>query len=283
MMSNNFCFRRRTFLKTALGAAALFRADLFAAALSRGGTPKTLVLGGGAFALGYALAHPAETIVLERGIHLAADYGMVGDYAAPGEATTDLGRELRTELTQAGLLKSDRLELPPLSDFVAGFFAKKGGCSFMNAELATLVRTSAGWSGEVYGGGTEGFVPFEVAHVLDTTVTGWQDVGVAEVAARTFSGITKDGLFTVELPLEADAHQARLKLHADAAAAGVTLLAETNALGIRYRCKRGVSPRTMGTGPSVVRTTPLGTTWVPSAQFPDFLTTFEEGLKWTSA
>ena len=58
---------RRTFLKTAMGAAALFRADLFAAALMRDGTPKTLVLGGGAFALGYALAHPAEAIILERG------------------------------------------------------------------------------------------------------------------------------------------------------------------------------------------------------------------------
>ena len=85
---------RRTFLKTAMGTAALFRADLFAAALMRDGTPKTLVLGGGAFALGYALAHPAEAIILERGIHLAADYGMVGDSAAPGVPTTDLGREL---------------------------------------------------------------------------------------------------------------------------------------------------------------------------------------------
>lgn len=263
---------RRTFLTTALGAAALFRADLFAAALTRDGTPKTLVLGGGAFALGYALAHPAEAIVLERGIHLAADYGMVGDYAAPGAATMDLGRELLAELSQAGLLKDGRLELPPLSDFMASFFAKKGGCSFMNAELATLVRTPAGWSGEVYGGGTEGFVPFKVAHVLDTTPTGWRDTGLAYVAARTFAGITKDGLFTVKLPPDADAHAARLKLHADAAAADMTLLAETNALGICYR----------ETEKLLVRTPPLGTTWVPSAQFPDFLTAFEEGLKWTS-
>lgn len=263
---------RRTFLTTVLGATALFRADLFAAALTRDGTPKTLVLGGGAFALGYALAHPTEAIVLERGIHLAADYGMVGDYAAPGTATTDLGRELRTELTQAGLLKDGRLELPPFSDFMASFFAKKGGCSFMNAELATLTPTVDGWSGEVYGGGTEGFVPFKVAHVLDTTLTGWRDVGLADVSARTFSGITKGWLFTVELPPDADAHAARLKLHADAAAAGVTLLAETNALGIRYR----------ETGKRLVRTTPQGMIWVPSAQFPDFLTAFEEGLKWTS-
>ena len=263
---------RRTFLKTAMGAAALFRADLFAAALMRDGTPKTLVLVGGAFALGYALAHPAEAIVLERGIHLAADYGMVGDFAAPGVPTTDLGRELMAELTQAGLLKDGRLELPPLSDFMASFFARKGGRSFMNAELATLVRTTTGWSGEISGGGTEGFVPFEVAHVLDTTPTGWQDAGLPDVAARTFSGITTDGLFTVQLPSDADAHSARLKLHADAATAGATLLAETNVLGIRYR----------ETKKRLVRTRPCGPTWVPSAQFPDFFTAFEEGLAWTS-
>ena len=263
---------RRTFLKTAMGAAALFRADLFAAALMRDGTPTTLVLGGGAFALGYALAHPAEAIVLERGIHLAADYGMVGDFAAPGVPTTDLGRELMAELTQAGLLKDGRLELPPLSDFMASFFARKGGRSFMNAELATLVRTTTGWSGEISGGGTEGFVPFEVAHVLDTTPTGWRDAGLPDVAARTFSGITTDGLFTVQLPSDAGAHSARLKLHADAAAAGATLLAETNVLGIRYR----------ETKKRLVRTRPCGPTWVPSAQFPDFFTAFEEGLAWTS-
>lgn len=263
---------RRTFLKTAVGAASLFRADLFAAALARGDTPKTLVLGGGAFALGYALAHPAETVVLERGIHLAADYGMVGDYAPCGEAASDRGRELRTELARAGLLKDGRLELPPLSDFMAAFFAQKGGLSFMNAELATLARTSEGWRGEAYGGGTEGFVPFEVVGVLDTTPTGWRNAGMPDVAARTFSGIAKDGLFTVQLPPGAGAHEARLELHAGAAAAGVTLLAETNALGIRYR----------GTGGRLVRKTPLGVTWVPSAQFPDFITAFEEGMKWTS-
>ena len=249
----------------------------------RHGTPKTLVLGGGAFALGYALAHPAEAVVLERGIHLAADYGMVGDYAAPGEPRTPLGRELRTELARAGLLVDGRLELPPLADFMAAFFAKKGGQSLMNAELATLTPAAAGWSGEIYGGGTEGFVPFEVARVLDTTPTGWRDAGMADVAARTFSGIAADGLFTVQLPPDADPHQARLRLHADAAAAGVTLLAETNALGIRYRRMRDGSSRPPSAGPAIVRTTPLGTTWVPSAQFPDVFTAFEEGLAWTSA
>ncbi|MGN0847325.1 MAG: hypothetical protein ACI4RA_08080 [Kiritimatiellia bacterium] len=266
---------RRTFLGGMAGAGLLFRADLFAAALAGGDTPKTLVLGGGAFALGYALAHPAETLVLERGIHLAADYGMVGDYAAPGEATTDLGRALLTELAQAGLLKEGRLELPPLSDFMSAFFAARGGRSFMHAELATLARTGTGWSGEVYGGGTEGFVPFEAAAVLDTTPTGWRNAGMDEVAARTFAGIARDGLVTVTLPATADAHAARLALHAAAADAGRTLLAETNALGIRYRTPPGRR--------IIVRTTSLGTTWVPSAQFPTFLAAFEEGVRWNCA
>ncbi|MGN0853194.1 MAG: hypothetical protein ACI4Q3_07430 [Kiritimatiellia bacterium] len=268
--------RRRTFLESALGfgVGPLVGARAFAAA-ARGEAPKTVVLGGGAFALGHALARPGEVLVLERGIHLAADYGMVGDYAAPGNATTDLGRDLRTELARAGLLKADRLELPPLSDFMAAFFAARGGRAFMNVELAALARDGEGWSGEVFGGGTEGFVPFRAAAFLDTTATGWRDVGLADVAERTFSGITEGGLFTVRLPPAADAHLARLKLHDDAAAAGATLLAETNALGVRY-------VRRPADGRVIVRTTPQGTTWVPSAQFPDFITAFEEGLKWTS-
>ena len=97
---------RREFLKLSLagGAAMLFDASSFAAALAQGDRPKTLVLGGGAFALGYALAHPGETLVLERGLHLAADFACTCGPVEPGAARTALGRELLAGLSNCGIL-----------------------------------------------------------------------------------------------------------------------------------------------------------------------------------
>ena len=97
---------RREFLKLSLagGAALLFDAPSFAAALADGSRPKTLVLGGGAFALGYALTHPSETLVLERGIHLAADFACTCGPFEPGEPRTALGRELVEGLDKCGIL-----------------------------------------------------------------------------------------------------------------------------------------------------------------------------------
>ena len=44
----------------------------------------TAVLGGGAFAIGVALAHPQKTVVIERGIHLCADVALTADVAEIG-------------------------------------------------------------------------------------------------------------------------------------------------------------------------------------------------------
>ena len=118
------CVGRRDFLKGASTGTLVysFAPSLFAAALSAGGRPKTLVLGGGAFALGYALAHPKETLVLERGIHLGLDYAGTTGPVAPGTPTTEIGRELIAKMSEAQILKDGAMELPPLADFLAQFF-----------------------------------------------------------------------------------------------------------------------------------------------------------------
>ena len=137
---------RRDFLKDALTGALVcsFAPSAFAAALSAGGRPKTLVLGGGAFALGYALAHPKETLVLERGIHLGLDYAGTTGPVVPGTPTTEIGRELVAKMTEAQILRDGVMELPPLADFLAVFFADHGGQAFMNADLVDLKKLSDG-------------------------------------------------------------------------------------------------------------------------------------------
>ena len=116
------------------GTVALFDAQSFAAALAADGRAKTLVVGGGAFALGYALAHREDALVLERGIHLAADFACTCGPQKLGTPKTSLGRELRDGLASCGILNGEHLELPPLADYMGAFFADHGGRAFMNAE-----------------------------------------------------------------------------------------------------------------------------------------------------
>ena len=138
---------RREFIGLSLagGALSLFSGRAFASALYAGGRPKTLVLGGGAFAMGYALAHPRETLILERGIHLGLDYAGTTGPVVPGTPTTDIGRELVAKMSEAGILKDGVMELPPLADFLAVFFMDHGGQAFMNADLVDLKKTPDGY------------------------------------------------------------------------------------------------------------------------------------------
>lgn len=266
---------RREFLKLSLagGAAMMFDASSFAAALADGSRAKTLVLGGGAFALGYALAHPGEVLVLERGIHLAADFACTCGPFEPGEPKTALGRELLSELETCGILVDGKLELPPLADFMSVFFAEHGGRAFLNAELATLNKTSRGYHVAIYGGAADGLSEFNVRSVLDTTDVGFRNYGVDVLTGKRFGGIGPDGYFTVDLPADADGHSARLALYEAWEAAGKKpeeLLAEVNALKCLYPKER------------IVRRQKEGYDWVPSAQFPTLIAAFEEGVAWKS-
>lgn len=263
---------RRDFLTTGVagGICALFDARLFAAATA-GAEPPTLVLGGTAFALGVALANPARTVVLERGIHLAPEFSLTGDWADPGEPTTPLGKELLAALAKDGLITDGKLELPPLSDFLQGFFADHGGRAFFNAELAYIRRTG-GVRACIYGGGAAGLDLFAAGQILDTTDIGWRDRGMRDVASKSFSAITDRGLFTVALGAEADWREARLKLYEafGAQGNGAKLLAENNAIRCRYK-------ETVG---KVRRRFADGVTWIPSAQYSTFIRAFEEGFQW---
>ena len=214
---------RREFLKRGViaGVVAAFSPEAFASALAQGQGRKTLVLGGSAFALGYALSHPNETVVLERGILLAPEFSATGDYAEPGAAKSPLGRELLAALEKCGLLMDGKVELPPLADFMSEFFAAHGGRAFLNAELVSVETPRRGsFRLGIFGSAYTGVKTFTVDSFLDTTPTGWRDLGADAVKAKVFRAITDRGAFAAELPADADWHRARIALHEEFARRG---------------------------------------------------------------
>ncbi len=266
---------RREFLKcgAVAGVVAAFSPDSFAAALAQGQGRKTLILGGSAFALGYALAHPDEAVVLERSILLAPEFSATRDYAEPGAARSPLGRELLAALEKCGLLRDGWVELPPLADFLSEFFASHGGRAFLNAELVSVETPRRGsFRLGIFGSAYTGVKTFSVDRFFDTTPTGWRDLGADAVRAKIFRAITDRGTFAAELPADADWHRARLALNEEFArrGGGARILAETNGFEYSYG------------GAKVERKTSAGFVWKPSAQYSTLLDAFEEGVAWNT-
>ena len=266
---------RREFLKRGViaGVVAAFSPQALASALAQGQGRKTLILGGSAFALGYALAHPEDTVVLERGILLAPEFSATGDYAAPGAARSPLGRELLAGLEKNGLLRDGKVELPPLADFLSEFFASHGGRAFLNAELVSVETPHRGsFRLGIFGSAYTGVKTFAVERFFDTTPTGWRDLGADAVKAKFFRAITDRGAFAAELPADADWHRARLALHEEFARRGdgARILAEANGFEYSYG------------GAKVERKTSAGFVWKPSAQYSTLLDAFEEGAAWNT-
>ena len=266
---------RREFLKRGViaGVVAAFSPESFAAALAEGEGWKTLILGGSAFALGYALSHPEETVVLERGILLAPEFAAPGDYAAPGEARSPLGRELLADMEKCGLLRGGKVELPPLADFMSEFFVSRGGRAFLNAELVSVETPRRGsFRLGIFGSAYTGVKTFTVDSFLDTMPTGWRNLGADAVKAKVFRAITDRGTFVAELPADADCHRARLALHDEFARRGdgAKLLVEANGFEYSYG------------GAKIERKTSAGFVWKPSAQYSTLMEAFEEGAKWNT-
>ena len=230
----------------------------------------TAVLGGGAFAIGFALAHPQKTIVIERGIHLCADVALTADFAEVGTPSTPLGHELYDKLKAEGLLADGKVECPPLADFMATFFVEHGGTALTNTELVDLHKNNDGWKARLYGGGSTGMCDMPFANFLDTTDIGWRNFGADAIAGKRFGAITDKGYFSIDLPAAANWRDARLKLYnsLEQNVKGVKVLAESSAMKCLYK-----------TNERIDRMTPLGCRWIPSAQFPTLLNAFEEGTK----
>lgn len=270
MTEMQFGLGRRDFLKGAsAGALSLsFGNSLFAAAMEPSPRPKVLVLGGTALGLGVAIANPGRCVVVERGLHLAPEFSQVADWGELGEPTTEAGRAMAEAIKSAGLVTDGRLELPPLSDFLHQYAAEKGVPLFCCAELVSFKRSANACRAVVCGGGSSGLSEVVAAKLVDTTSVGWRDCGLAEVESRSLSAFTASGLVSVSVAADSTRRDARLKLWEKVGSTKV--VAEANELGTVYGGKGGGAVRKKVDG---------SWTWIPSAQFPSFISAFEEGLK----
>ena len=292
-----FYMNRRDFLKTsaagigvALGNASVFQA---LAAESAG---KTLVLGGTAFACGVACAHPDSVIVLERGIHLAPEFALTNEHPEAGQPEMAAGRDLCGKLAACGLLNKGRLRQAALPDFLANYLTGCGCPLLLAAELASCEKSPQGFRVTLCG--IDGLSSLTVARILDTTAEGWQESGRDSLASQSISARLRGRLpaslptlaesgaslregdapdeivLRVALPASASWHEARLRLHAvwnsvRASLPGLSLAAESPELARSYRSG------------AIRRTGKNGITWIPSAQFGNFVTAFEKGMSCT--
>lgn len=264
---------RRDFVKAALasGFVSLWETPVDAAEVPP--RVRTLVLGGGVFALGYVLAHPAETLLVTRSLHLGDDFACtIGPHDIGTPRSAD-GRRLAAALVEAGVVCEGVLDAPPLADFFATYFAAAGGRAFVCAEPVALTAMDGGFTAEICGGAGE-IASLACTRVLDTTARGFAECGRADIVGCRFGGLGPEGPFAVDLPPESDWHTARNTLYAAWEAAGHApeeLLCEVNALAWRYRPGR------------IARSLGAGRAWVPSGQFASLLTAFEEGVSWNFA
>ena len=253
----------------ASGALMLFEQNAIGKALFDN-NGLTAVLGGGAFAIGFALAHSQKTIVIERGIHLCADVALTADFAEVGTPSTPLGHELYDKLVEEGLVADGKVECPPLADFMATFFVEHSGTALTNTELVELHKSNDAWKATLYGGGSTGMCDISFVNLLDTTDIGWRNFGADVIAGKRFGAITDKGYFSIDLPPTANWRDARLKLYdsLEQNAKGVKILAESSAMKCLYK-----------TSERIDRIAPPSYRWIPSAQFPTLLNAFEEGMK----
>jgi len=290
--------KRRTFLKVSAAGVGVtvFRAEALAAALGgEKAKPRTLVLGGSAFACGLALAHPEEVLVLERGIHLAPEFALAYDPPDAGTPKTDIGRGVCVDLEGCGILSGGKLHHPPLADYFTDLMTRRGCSLLLNAETTEIERVKDGFRVTVCA--TDGLSFFTVGKVIDTTPEGWRGAGRDAVRAkaltatlqgklpdgeaelRTLGAVIRKGVFPdewllrVELPAAADWHDARLKLHAAWEALKprcpqLKLAAEAGALACTYGGER------------IRRPGANGIVWAPGAQFENLMAALEEGLSW---
>ena len=286
--------RRRTFLKASAAGigVALCRASSIRA-LAAEGPDKTLILGGTAFACGAAHAYPGNVVVVERGIHLVPEFALTNHSFAGGDPKTETGRDICQKLEHCGILHKGALRPSVLPDFFADHMSGRGCSLLLNAETVSCEKTRDGFRVTLCG--IDGLSAFTVARVFDTTAEGWQEAGRDRVASKSFSatlrcltgeppapfsgdGVSLGGgafageaVLRVTLPASATWHDARLKLHAawdslKPRYSDLALAAEAPAIACSYRDE------------PIRRQRDDGILWIPSGQYRDVITAFEEGM-----
>lgn len=236
--------RRREFIA---GGAALFSAAALRAAAPEG---KTVLVGASAKACGMALADPAGTLILERGIHPAPEFTLSLDPETAGTPRSSVGKEFAEILEKEGVLENGRLYHQPMSYFLSDFLTKRGVRVLYSAEYVRHVKSGDGVS--VTACGNAGPVSFAAARAID--VRPGKVLAISGVLAKKGPSL-ETRLFRVPLPPDADWTRARLAL------ADAWMGRKAEFPGFDLVEEAGALARDTG--------------------YPDFFSAFEEGLAWT--
>ncbi len=200
--------RRREFLKgaAALGGISFFSAKALAAALA--GQLKTIVIGATAEGCGRALKAPESTIVLERGIHPAAEFLLSLDPEGPGNAKTATAKAFEKILKARKLIAGGKLYHQPVADLFTRFLGDHGVRLLFAVEFVEARKLPSG-NYRVTVCGIDGKVSFEAAKVVDLRYG--KALAMSGVLAKKGAGDTK--IFRVPLAENASVAQARLRFH----------------------------------------------------------------------
>ena len=260
---------------------------------------ETLILGGSAFACGMASRNPGKSLILERGILLIPEFASALHPVSVPVPRTQTGKQILRELERRGIAGGEKIHPPPLSAYFIHWMHRKKCRILFNCELLDVVRSGKDAGAEVFC--IDGQNTIRAQRIIDTTAEAWRNRGREFIRGKflcaalcgTISHVPADGelrcasfsagilpgehLLRVDVPADATWHEARLRLHdifrhLQKRNPRLTLGGEAAFMGYEYE----------DDGP-VRRTTEDGILWIPSAQYKNPVTAFEEGLQWISA
>ena len=258
--------KRRDFLRlAACGAVGLRLGPIWAADASV--RARMLFWGASAYALGYASAHPEDTVIVDDGIVFASEFSAAFGPNALGEAGCPLTRKFAAELVRNRIaFKDGTFHAPLLTDFADVWSVRRNLNVLLNASFIACEKKSDGLACAFLGPNGPELVCADT--VIDTSAEGWRSFGVDCVKRKRLAAsyLRKDGSFVAEVPPCADWHAARLALHEAADRAGVSGTLAAEASHFIYDYKTAQVERAHG---DVI--------WHPGAQYAELLTAFGKG------
>ena len=260
---------------------------------------ETLILGGSAFACGMASRNPENCLILERGILLIPEFASALHPIRVAGPRTQTGKQILRELERRGIVRGEKIHPPPLSDYFVHWMHQKKCRLLLNSELINLERSDTDVCAEIFC--IDGLNLIRAERIIDTTAEGWRNRGrmfirgkaLCAAVCGTISRLPAEGelrcasfstgilpgehLLRVDVPADATWHEARLRLHdifrrLQQHNPRLSLGGEATCMVYEYE-----------DGGPIRRTMEDGILWIPSAQYQDPVTAFEEGLQWRSA
>lgn len=260
----------------------------------------TIALGAGAFACGMALRNPEKTCILERGILMASEYTAALHRPVSSEPKEPEGEYLMEILRKRGFCLANKLHLPPVADAIAELLFKRRCHVYLNTEILDVSGSSGDFC--VTAWTTEGITAFHAEQIVDTMPAAWDGSGRHRISGRALcaalvrisqstsplpafrpgnesvklltGALPEEYILRTEIPMDADASTARICLNE----------AWRNLKPLNPELFMGAEAVCMATEYREIKQEEIrkGMFFIPSGQYPDVVSSLEEGCRWIS-